>query len=478
MQDIRYAIRALRKQPIFTLVAVLTLTLGIGANTAIFSLLYQVLLRPLPYPDADRLVFIWNTYPLMGLPQASVSIPDYIDRKTQAPALEDAALFTVRALNLAEGQPEQLRALAVTPSFFSTLQRYPSIGRGFAEDDARPNADKFVVLTHGLWNSRFGGDRAIVGRDVRLNGEAYRVVGVLPADFQLPSRDIALLVPFSFTPEQMSDQGRGNEFSSMIGRLRRGATIEQLNAQMKLIVERNIERLPAAAAFARTSGFGGYAVSMRQQLVGDTRAPLLVLQAGVLVVLLIACANVANLLLMRATGRGRELAIRATLGAGHWRLVRQMLTEGVVLALLGGVAGFAVGIAGVRALIAMNAQQLPGMVRAHVDPAVLAFTLMLSIVTGLVFGLVPALAVIRGNTSALLKDDSARGSAGRSTGVTRSLLVVAETALALMLLICAGLLMKSFARLQNVDPGFSTENVLTAQISLPTTRYADAASRW
>ena len=210
MQDIRYALRALRKQPIFTLVAVLTLTLGIGANTAIFSLLYQTLLRPLPYAHPDRLVFVWNTYPLMGLPQASVSIPDYFDRKTQAPAIEDATLFTLRAANLAEeGRPEQLRALAVTPSFFSTLGRQPFLGRGFNEDEARPEADKFTVLTHGLWNSRFGADPAIVGRDIRINGEAYRVVGVLPADFDVPSRDIALLVPFAFTPDQMSDNSRG-----------------------------------------------------------------------------------------------------------------------------------------------------------------------------------------------------------------------------------------------------------------------------
>ena len=293
MQDIRYAIRALRKQPIFTLVAVLTLTLGIGANTAIFSLLYQSLLRPLPYANADRLVFVWNTYPLMGLPQASVSIPDYLDRKLQAPAIEDAALFMGRTANLAEeGRPEQLQALAVTPSFFSTLGRQPFLGRGFTDDEAKPGADKFVVLTYALWSSRFGADRRLVGRDIRVNGEPYRVVGILPADFNLGSRDVAMLLPFAFTPEQMSDSARGNEFSTMIARLQPGATIAQVNAQMKTIVDRNMERLPARARFARLSGFGGYAVSMRDQLVGDVRTPLLVLQAGVILVLLIACANV------------------------------------------------------------------------------------------------------------------------------------------------------------------------------------------
>src|SRR5438094_6243750 len=245
MQDIRFAVRTLRKQPVFTLVAVLTLALGIGANTAIFSLLYQILLRPLPYPDADRLVFVWNTYPGINLPQASVSIPDYIDRTMQAPAIKSGTLFTTRSVNLNEaGNPEQLRALAVTPSFFPTLQRWPFLGRGFTEDEAKPNADKFAVLTYGLWTSHYASDPSVVGRDIRLNGEPYRVVGILPASFEIPSRDVALLIPFSFTPQQMSDAGRGNEFSSMIARLQAGATIDQANGQFRAIVARNLERMP------------------------------------------------------------------------------------------------------------------------------------------------------------------------------------------------------------------------------------------
>jgi predicted permease len=479
MQDIRYAFRTLRKQPLFTLVAVLTLALGIGANTAIFSLLYQVLLRPLPYQQAERLVFVWNTYPLMGLPQATVSIPDYIDRKTQAAAIEDATLFTGRSVNLAGSgdQPEQLRALLVTPSFFSTLGRQPFIGRGFLENEAKPDADRFAILTHGTWQSRFGGDAAIAGRDIRLNGESYRVVGVLPADFDLPSRDIALLLPFAFTPQQMSDQGRGSEFSSMIARLRPGATIEQFNGQMKAIVDRNLERLPQFQSFARTSGFSGYAVDIREQLVGNLRAPLYVLQAVVVAVLLIACANVANLLLMRATGRYRELAIRTTLGAGQWRLVRQMITEGLVLAALGGAGGLVLGFIGLRGLVALSSQQFPGLAEASLEPAVLVFTFALAAITGLIFGVVPALSVIRGNTATLLKDDSTRGSASRATSFMRASLVVVETGLALMLLVGAGLLIKSFSRLQVVNPGFSSENVLTAQVALPASRYEDGPAQ-
>jgi predicted permease len=478
MQDIRYALRTLRKQPVFTLVAVLTLTLGIGANTAIFSLVYQILLRPLPYPDADRLVFIWNSYPLMGLDQASVSIPDYIDRKTQAPAIEDATLFMNRSLNLAEsGQAIQVRGLAVTPSFFSTLQRQPALGRPFNEAEAVPGADRSVILAHGLWQARFGGDASIVGRDIRINAEPYKVVGILPRDFELPGREIGALVPFAFTPQQMSDDGRGNEFSQMIARLRPGASIDEVNTQMKTIVARVMERIPARADFSRTSGFTGFARPIREQLVGDTRLALYVLQAGVLLVLLIACFNVANLLLMRASGRGRELAIRTTLGAGHWRLVRQMLTEGVVLSLFGAVAGLGVGVAGVRALLAMSATQIPGQPTASLHLPVLAFTLVLAVVTGIVFGVVPAISVIRGNTNALLKDDATRGSAGRTTGFFRAALVVAEVAITLVLLVGAGLLIKSFANIQRVDPGFQSENVLTAQIVLPGSRYAQPDAR-
>ena len=475
MQDLRYALRTLLKQPVFSFVAVLTLALGIGANTAIFSLLYQTLLRPLPYPDAERLVFVWNRYKMLD--QASVSIPDYIDRKTQAPAIEDAALFTGRTANINEGgNPEQLRAMAVTPSFFSTLQRQPFLGRGFTEDEARPEADKFAILTYGLWTSHFAADRSIVGRDIRINGVAHRVVGVLPADFELPNREIALLVPFAFAPAQMADTARGNEFSQMIARLRPGASVAQLNEQMKVITEHVMERVPARAQFMRTSEFGGFALSMRDQLVGDVRTPLYVLQAGVLLVLLIACVNVANLLLMRATGRSRELAIRSTLGAGQWRIVKQMLTEGLVISTAGAAGGVLVGWVGLRALISLGDAQLPGMIKAGLDPAVLGFTFVLAIATGLVFGIIPAIAITRGNAAAFLKDDSRSGTASRATGAIRTVLVVAETMFAVMLLIGAGLLIKSYARLQSVSPGFTSENVLTAQIALPAARYPDADS--
>src|SRR5829696_529064 len=351
MQDLRYALRTLRKQPVFTLVAVLTLALGIGANSAIFSLLYQVILRPLPYRYASRLVFVWNSGKEAG--KLNVAIPDYLDRRAQAPAIEDATLFTPRNATLsAGGRPEQLVTLAVTPSFFSTLGRGPELGRAFTQDEGVPGADRRIIFTHATWRSRFGADRSLVGRHVQLNGQDHEVVGVLPADFELPLPDVTLLTPFAFPPAQMSDEARGDEFSFMIARLRDGATIEQFNAKMQAIVTRLIDRLPARAAYMRNSGFTGIAVPIRDQLVGDARGPLLLLQGGVLLVLLIACANVANLLLMRATGRSRELAIRTTLGANPSRIVRQLLVEGTVLACLGAAGGVALAAFGMRALVA------------------------------------------------------------------------------------------------------------------------------
>lgn len=477
MPDIRYALRALWKQPLLTVVAVLTIALGVGANTAIFSLLYQALLRPLPAANANRLVFIWNSYGTM-LPQATVSIPDYLDRRTQAPVIEDATLFTMRTANLNEGgNPEQLQAFAVTPSFFSTLGVQPFIGQAFTDAQATPNADKFVILSYGLWTSHYAADRSIVGRDIRVNADAYRVVGVMPQAFDLLGRDIALFVPFAFTPAQMSDNERGNEFSQMIARLRPGTSIAQIDSQMKTITEGVMTRVPARADFMRSSKFGGFAVGLREQLVGDLRTPLYVVQACVLFVLLIACANVGNLLLMRSTQRQRELAIRSTLGAGRRRIIRQLVTEGLVLASAGGLAGLAIAMGGVRALTALAADRLPGTPAAVLNPIMLVVTFGLVVLTGLVFGLVPAVAVARGNAADYLKDDTPRGTASRRIGALRATMVIGEVAAALILLAGAGLLIKSLMRLQSVSPGFVPDHVLTAQLALPVARYPDAAAR-
>ncbi|MGQ0733910.1 MAG: ABC transporter permease [Acidobacteriota bacterium] len=477
MHHLRFAFRGFRRQPLFALVAITTMALGVGANTAIFSVLHRVLLRPLPYAEADRLVFVWNSYPLGGLPQASVSIPDYLDRRTDAPAVEDATLFTRRSVSVSDGgQPEQLRALRVTPSFFSTLGRAPMLGRGFAEADATPDADRFVILSHSLWRSRFGADPAIVGRVLQIDAVAHEVVGVLAEDFAVPARDIALLVPFSFTATDRSDQSRGNEFSAMIARLRPGATRDQFESQMATIVARNLERLPQRRAFVERSGFRGMSVPIRDELVGDVRTPLLVLQTGVVLVLLIVCANIANLLLMRATGRHREVAVRIAVGAGRRDVVRQMLIEGLMLSTVGAGLGLLLSVAGVQGLVALVGERLPALGGAPLNLQVVAFAGLLALLTGIVFGLVPASAAFGADVQAGLKD-SARSSAGRHASWTRPSLVVAEVALAVMLLVGAGLMVKSFSGLQRVDPGFSADHVLTAQLSLPAVSYPDAAAR-
>src|SRR5262249_44170048 len=317
----------------------------------------------------------------------------------------------------------------------------------------------------------------VVGRGIRVNGEPREVIGVLAADFELPRRDVAMLMPFAFTPEQMSDQERGNEVSEMIARLRPGATIAQLNAQMAAIVTRLLDRVPTRAAFMRNSGFTGVALDMREQITGRTSASLYLLQAGVLLVLCIACANVANLLLMRATGRQRELAIRTTLGASGTRLLRQLLVEGAVLSAAGAAAGLALAAVGSRLLSVLLAAQLPRTLGPPFEASVLLFTASIGVLTTAVFGIVPALPVRRGRVATPLKDDEGRGSASRRTGRLRTALAGAELATAVVLLAGAGLLVESFARVTAVDPGFTPDRVLTAQMTLPSSRYPDPASR-
>lgn len=476
MQAIRHAIRALLRQPLFTTVSLATMALGIGANTAIFSLVDSLLLRPLPFSASDRLVFVWNSYPLMGLPKASVSIPDYLDRLAQAAAIEEATLFHQVSLNLAdEGRPERVVGLRATPSFFATYGTWPSVGRGFDESHATPGHDKVAVLTHAFWSARFGADPSIVGRDIRLNGEPYRVLGVMPPGFLAPGEETALIIPFAFTAEQRADTQRGQEFSVMVARLDPGATIAQLDDQMRAIVRRNAERLAQAKAFWETSGFTGYAVPYRDEVVGEVRPALLVLQTGVLLVLLIAGANVANLQLVRATARHREMAVRAALGASSRDLLRHLLVEGLVLAAAGGLLGAAVGAAGMRALVAMAGDQLPLAGAVGLHPAVLAFTAAVSLLTGVVFGLVPAAGLTRGRLLDTLKEEGGRGSPGRRTSRFRNALAAGEVALALVLLVGAGLLVRSFASLQAVDPGFQAGHVLTARLTLPDTRYRETA---
>jgi predicted permease len=482
--DFRFAFRALRARPGFVLAAILTLALGIGANTAIFSVINAFMLKPLPYPGGERLVEVHNTYPGNGLDNAGVSIPDFIDRRAQAAALQDLGLFTWNSFNLAaNGPPERLLGLVATPSLFSTLRVSPQLGRAFTEEEGVPGSDRAVILTHSLWLNRFDGAADIVGRDVRLNGDSYRVVGVMPRGFSFPNREIDLYVPFAFTPEQRSDEERGNEFSMSIGRLAPGATVEQLNAQMDAIVQSNKDRFAGAseraagyADFLERTGFTGRAQSWRDFLVGDVRSTLLVLQGVVVFVLLIACANVANLMLTRVLGRARELATRAAVGAERRRVARQLVFEGVLLGLGGGFVGLGLSYVVIRLISLFGIDRSTQNFDVVIDPWVLAFAFLVSVVTGVVFSLLSVAALWRMDMQQVIKEGGGQ-TASRGARFVRGVLVSLQVAMAATLLVGAGLLLRSFDKLLDQSPGFDPEHVMAAQMELSGSRYGDAAER-
>jgi putative ABC transport system permease protein len=472
MHDLRFALRSLARAPLFTAIAIATLALCIGANSAIFSVVHAILLEPYPWPGANRLVYVYNTYPGMGLPNAGDSVPDYLDRKAGVAGFEDAALYHNQSFNLSpEGEPERVAGLRATPSLFTTLQSGALLGRILTDADAQPGADKVVVLSHTLWKNRFGADPHIVGRTIRLNSQPYTVVGVMREGFYFPMPRVQLWVPFAFTDAERSDNERGREFSSMIARLRPGATAESVQRDLDVILARNAERLPNERDFWKNVGFGGRTAGFLEQNVGDYRSMLWLIQAGVAAALLIGCANVASLLLARALARERELAIRAALGAGRGRLVRLLLTESGVLFLAGGALGLLVAWWGIGALQGLGLSTLPRSFDVQLNPTIFGFTLLSALATGLAFGALPAWSASRGDTAKALKEAGARGSAGRQTARLRAGLVVGEIALAVMLLSTAGLLVRSFERLQRESTGFSPGGVTTAQLSLPPAKY-------
>ena len=470
--EIRHALRALAKTPGFTAIAVLTLALCIGANSAIFSVVHAILLKPYPWPDSDRLVYAYNTYPLMGLPNAGVSIPDYLDRRAGVSGFADAAMFHNNSYNLAsEGEPERVTGVRATPSLFSTLQTGAAHGRVFTDAEAQPGTDHVIVLSHTFWKNRFGSDPALVGRTIRLNTETYTVIGVMPEGFYFPNPRVQCWVPFAFTAAEKTDDERGNEYSTMIARLKPGATLATVQRDLDLIQARNAERLTDNREFFKTSGFGGKAVGFLEQNVANIRGMLWLVQAGVAAALLIGCANVASLLLARAVARERELAIRAALGASRRQLLRLLLTESLLLFLAGGLVGLLVAEWGVSALGSMGLSTLPRAYDVGLDFSVFAFTLTCALLTGLGFGALPAWSASRSDAAAALKEAGTRGSAGRRTSFLRASLVVGEIALAVMLLSTAGLLVRSFERLQHENPGFTPGGVITARLDLPMAKY-------
>jgi putative ABC transport system permease protein len=477
LQDIRYGIRMLRKNAGFTAVALVALALGIGANTAIFSVVNAVLLRPLPFADQERLMLIWASKPQRDFAQLPLSLPNFNDVKGQSQAFDGIAAWALGRFNLSgDGEPEQVQYAVVSADFFPVLGARPALGRDFLPSENQPSDSRAVIISHGLWQRRFAGEQSVIGRSVTLDGQSYEVAGVLPQDFRFVSfpKETDVWLPFGLDPFQDRKYARGANSLGVIARLRGDATVESAQAEMSTIAGRLEEQFPR---FNR--GLKLNIVPLREQVIKRFKTGLLVLLGAVGLVLLIACANVANLLLARAKSRQKEIAIRTALGASRFRIIRQMLTESLLLALSGGALGLLIAVWGVE-LLASVPYNTPDLFTPYnianqqigLDGRVLVFTLALSALTGVVFGLAPAIQVSNSNLNESLKDAGTKSGAGRRNRA-RGLLVVSEVALSVMLLVGAGLLIKSFARLNEVDPGFRAENVLTANVKLPQSKYRE-----
>jgi putative ABC transport system permease protein len=470
-QDLRYALRMLAKNPGFTIVAVIALALGIGANSAIFSVVNTVLLQPLPYKDSDRLVMVWEDASKHGYPRDTPAVANYIDWRDQNQVFEGMAAIADQSFNLTgAGDPERLEGRRVSANLFSLLGVDPQLGRAFANEEDQPNSNRVAIISHRLWQRRFGSDANIVGKALTLNGESVTVVGVMPSQFQFPTREDELWVPIAFTQAEAASRRR--HYLQVVARLKPEVTVERAQSEMTTIAMRLQQQYPEA-----NTDLGAVVVPLHEQVVGDIKPALMVLLGAVGLVLLIACANVANLLLARAAVRQKEIALRVALGASRFRLIRQFLTESILLGVIGGVLGLVLAVAGIRLLTAFIPPNIPQIKAISIDARVMGFTLLVSLVTGLIFGLVPAIQSSILNPIDTLKEggrDSTMGSGGNRI---RAFLIVAEVAVSLVLLIGAGLLINSFLRLRNVDPGFRTEKLLTMKIVLPELKYGEHAQR-
>lgn len=463
-QDVRYGARMLLKNPGITAVVILALALGIGANTAIFSVVNTVLLRPLPYDDAGRLVFLSESSKAMD--EISISYPDFTDFRNQNRSFESLGVYNRNSYNLVgNGEPERILAGQVSADLFSALRARPAIGRVFTNDEDKPGGAPVVVLSYALWQRRFGGQTSILNQPLTFNNKSYTVIGVMPPDFQYPSR-VEMWVPVGQLSGDASWQQRGNHPGLYgVARLKPGVTIEQARADMKNIAANLEQQYPDS-----NSGGGALVQPLLEVFVGNVRRTLWVLFAAVGFVLLIACANIANLLLARASGRQKEMAIRAAMGAGRWRIARQLLTESVVLALIGGSLGLLISRWGIQLILFISPNAIPRSREISLDWRVLAFTLGVAFLTGILFGLVPAMQAGIVDVHETLKE-TGRGITGRHW--LRSSLVVVEVATTLVLLIGAGLMIRSFYRLQKVNPGFSYEHLTSFSVSVPQKKYAN-----
>ena len=471
LQDLRYAVRMFIKKPGFAVVVISALALGIGANTAIFSVVNSILLRPLPYRDPSRLVMVWMNNKRMNVDQDIHSYPNYIDYRDQNNVFEHLAAYSGISVNLVGiGEPERIIGAAATANLFDVLGVDPQMGRVFTKDEEQIGQDKVAVLSYGLWQRRFGKDPNIIGQQILVSDVSRTVIGVMPASFQYPYKEADIWVPLAVDDNRK--QARGSFGYWVIGKLKPGVSIDQARAEMGSIASSLESQYPD-----QLEGLGSNLVPLHEQVTGKVRPALLVLLGTVAFVLLIACANVANLLLARAAGREREIAIRTALGASRTRLIRQLLTESALMGIAGGVVGLLIAQWGLRALIALSPEDIPRLDQIGIDGRVLGFTLLISLATGFLFGVVPALQASKPDLNESLKEGGRSSTSGVERRRVRSTLVVLEVALSLILLIGAGLMIKSFSQLQKVDLGFNPDRLVSMNIQLSRTKYQGPQSQ-
>lgn len=477
IQDLRYSLRLLARAPGFAAVAVLTLALGIGATSAVFSLVDAVLLRPLSYPQPERLVWLWESNPAQKLPVVPASPANFADWREQSRSFDIVAAWRELNLTLTGLEiPERVLGARVFPELLEILGAKPALGRGFARGEGTPAGERVAMVTHGLWQRRFGGDPSLAGRTIQLDGASHTIVGILAPEFQFPLSRVEVLIPWIPSAGEMLERGAKFRFLRAVARLKPGVSVEQARTEMTGIARRLEQAYPAS-----DKGWSISVMPLREYFVGGFRLRFMALLVAVGLVTLIACVNVANLLLVRATGRRQEIAVRMAIGAGRARLFRQLLTESAVLGLIGGVAGLALAWAGIRPLVALipdMSLRIPGLDSVRIDLRAVWFTLGVSVATGLLFGVAPLAQASSLDLQGALKEGGRGGTGGGRSRRLRALLVVCEIALAVVLSTGAGLMLRSFERMQRVDPGFRADNALTFRITLPASQYAQPARQF